>query len=135
MIKSSNRDAFYYADYSLRIGDDFPLDVYYTENADGDLMRVHYRVSRTPSRKEFVVRPLRGSTDVDRANMMNSFERALQSFRRFEAHGLVNRKWNRAGRFWIYYAHLGTRVTDPLTQLELEMMIDLISELRREFSA
>ncbi|WP_454113344.1 hypothetical protein [Microbacterium maritypicum] len=129
MVKSSAP----YADYTVRIGDEYPLDVYYDEDVEGDrLLRVHARVSRTPSRKEFVLRPLRGATDADRARLERWADTIRRLFRSCDVAGVPYRKWNRAGQCWIFVIYLGTPVEDPLVQLELEMMIDLDSEIRHD---
>ncbi|MFJ4255176.1 hypothetical protein [Microbacterium sp. NPDC090003] len=121
-----------YADYTVRIGEEFPLDVYYDENLRGELLRIHHRVSRTPSRREFVVRPLRGATSDDRADIEEEIRNLRRVFRKCDRDGVPSRKWNRAGRFWFFVIYLGSIVNDPLVQLELEMMIDLEHEIRHD---
>ncbi|MFJ2541875.1 hypothetical protein [Microbacterium sp. NPDC087589] len=131
MVKSSAP----YADYTVRVGDVLPVDVYYDEGLAGEPLRVHHRVSRTPSRREFVIRPLRGATAADRAELAHELRDIRRVFRRCELARATNRVWNRAGRFWLFTIYLGTRIEDPLVQLELEMMIDIEYESRHERAA
>lgn len=113
-----------YAGYTVRIGDEFPRDVFYTDSTAGTLMRAHFRVSRVPSRQEFVVRPLRGATAADLAEMTAKIASIRQTFRSAELKGVARRLWKREGQYWFFYVYMGTPCDDPLVQLELEMMID-----------
>lgn len=120
-----------YHGYTVRIGDDYPRTPYVDEDILGrGLMRVHCRVSRTPSKREFVVRSFSGSTDAERAGAAKLVHRVHRMFERAEASGGVSRVLNREGRFWVYYILPGSPIEDPLIQLELEMMIDLGSGVR-----
>ncbi|MDR6141407.1 hypothetical protein QE375_000961 [Microbacterium foliorum] len=125
-----------YADYTIRIGDEYPLDVHYAENIWDDLLiKVQCRVSRTPSKKEFVVRALRGATDADRADIARRLPRIREVFDRCERECVTRQVWNHAGQFGFSVIYLGTRIDAPFSDLELHQMIDLEAELRRDSTA
>jgi len=116
-----------YGDYSIVLGDeDYPRDCYYRENHRGDaLLRVHYRVTRLPSKKEITLRHLRDATPADRERAEAEWGKLRQSFAGWEHIGAVRRgKYAQNPRCAIFVAMCGTPVEDPLVQLELEMMID-----------
>lgn len=107
----------------------------YTENAvNGQLLRVHYRVSRLSGRDEaYVFRHFcdanahdRRLAEQDVAKMQN-LDRMFDLYRE---HGCLFRKrWESDRRRWVEYVLLGTPVDDPLVQLELETMIDRSREV------
>lgn len=114
--------------WTVKVGPDAPVDVYYDEaQRTGELLRVHFRLSRSPSRREYILRHLAGSTDADRAEAMKVFPRLYEVFDRCEAVGLAQRWKDRKDGTWYFTMRMGTPVDDPLIQLELEMMIDLTS--------
>lgn len=120
-----------YHGWTVRVGEDMPRQIFYTENRAGiELLRVHYRVSRAPAKRQFVMRHLTGATERDRTEAMAHFRQLPWVFERNERRGAADRVLNRAGRFWVYYMYRGTPVEDPLIQLELEMMIDRGSGVR-----
>lgn len=111
--------------WTVKVGADAPVEVYYDESqTTGELLRVHARISRSPSRREYILRHLRGATDADRADAMKLFPRLYEHFDRWEAAGLTQRWMDRRDRTWYFTARIGMFVEDPLIQLELEMMID-----------
>lgn len=114
-----------YANYTIRVGeDDLNQRVSYREAAAGGLLRVHYRVSRVPSRQEFVLRHCVDATAADRAQAVDRLDRLPSAFANWEKADVVWRRKARIGGYWFFYAFAGTPVDDPLVQLELEMLID-----------
>lgn len=120
-----------YANYTVRIGEDLQRHVTYEESAAGRLMRVHHRISRVPSRQEFVLRHFADATVEDRFDAESRIARIPVTFFNWEQAGVVYRKKAAAG-YWFFYARAGRPVNDPLVQLELEMMIDLDAEARHD---
>lgn len=116
-----------YADYTVRIGDDLERDVYYEYDHPTPL-RVHYRAYRIPSRKEFVIRNFTGATEQDRAEAERDVPRIPKMFEWVEHHTDIRRRKSKSG-YWFWAWFFGTPSEDPLIQLELEMMIDLDSEV------
>ncbi len=128
-VVQDRRSRFY--GWTVREGDDLSSKVHYTMNRPGtDLLRVHYRLARVPSRRLFTLRHLRGATHEDRAQARECFHRIPAMFAGLEAKGAARRCLNREGRYWVYSVYLGRPLEDPLVQLELEMMIDLESGVR-----
>lgn len=116
--------------WTIREGADLSIAPYMDQDVLGrGFLRVHYRVTRTPSKREFVLRHLTGSTIDERARARRVMANVANWFARAEARGAACQHLNRAGRFWIYSVYAGTPLNDPLIQLELEMMIDLHSEV------
>jgi hypothetical protein len=120
-----------YHGWTVRVGEDWPCSPEVAEDLLGrGLMRIHCRASRTPSKREFVIRSFSGATEEDRAKQLKLMSRIHRTFEQAEATpGIVQRVLNRAGRYWIYVIWPGSPIEDPLIQLELEMMIDLHSEV------
>lgn len=114
-----------YADYSVHVGADYPKDVYYEYDHPTPL-RLHYGVIRVPSRKEFIVRNFRDATARDRTETERELPKIPITFaaveRRIPRQRMKNGRW-----FWAWA--FGTPAEDPLVQLELEMMIDLGSDV------
>lgn len=110
--------------YSVRVGDDDENDAYYSTSDDGKTtIRIYYRISRIPSRKEFVVRPLGGATTAEREDLQASLAEIPHLFAYWESRGFV-RKTKAVGGYWFWYVYCGRTLDDPLLQLELEAMID-----------
>lgn len=116
-----------YAGYRVVVSlSDDPKRVHYAESVDGgSLLRVHYRVTRIPSRRTFMIHHLAGSTDADRDAAVRRISSIARCFAACEAAGAVRRTRMATDRAkWIFFAFGGQPVADPLVQLELEMMID-----------
>lgn len=115
-----------YRDYEVILGEDFPRDCHYAENAVGtNLLRVHFRVTRLPSQKLITVRHLRDATAAERRSVERLIPGMRKSFERWEQINAVRRgRYAKNPRCAIFVAMCGTAVEDPLVQLELEMMID-----------
>ncbi|WP_278101680.1 hypothetical protein AB0870_08105 [Microbacterium proteolyticum] len=99
----------------------------------GWLLRAHYRIERVTGRPGvYVVRHFAAASDDDRARAVadvGSLDLDY-GFRLWHKYDVVNRvRWSEDRRRWVEYVDMGTRVEDPLVQLELEMMIDLQSEV------
>lgn len=114
------------------VGQDVDIDIFYCESVDDRvLLRVHYRIEHVLSRPgEYVVRHYAAASDDERRAAV---ERVAgmdldRGFRYWRAHGVAHRfRWPKDRRRWVEIVDMGTRVDDPLVQLELEMMIDLQS--------
>lgn len=94
----------------------------------GWLLRTHYRIERVTGRPGYVVRHFAAASTEDRARALADVGPLDldYGFRLWHAHDAVNRvRWSEDRRRWVEYVDMGTRVEDPLVQLELEMMIDL----------
>ncbi|WP_100811940.1 MULTISPECIES: hypothetical protein [unclassified Microbacterium] len=111
-----------YRDYTTRIARDATTAAHYV-TVDGAAARLHYFIYRVPSRKEFVLRHMAGSTPAER----ESAERVLAL--------MPDGRWARyRPKCWFKYrtpaghycwrVSLGRFLDDPVVQLELEMMID-----------
>lgn len=109
----------------MEVGDDLSRNVYYDENVQGEVLRVHYRIYRSPSKRTYRLRHLHDATDAERAQAMKDFHNLHELFDSLEAMGHAFRHLNRRDRTWFFVIGMGTPVEDPLIQLELEMMIDL----------
>lgn len=96
----------------------------------GWLLRIHYRIERVTGRAGYVLRHFAAASEEDRARALaDAGELNLDyGFRLWLANGAVTRvRWSEDRRRWLEFVDMGTRVEDPLVQLELEMMIDLQS--------
>ncbi|MDJ1115397.1 hypothetical protein [Microbacterium dauci] len=123
-----------YSDYTVTIGEDYKTDCYYTEfvNDPSLTIRVFYTVTRIPSRKEFVIKFLRNVTPDERALITKKLlPRAAYFFSKWERtmRGGIARERVPGSTAWQYRVAMGKAVSDPLVQLELEMMIDLTREV------
>lgn len=98
---------------------------------DGGLLRVHYRIERVTGRPSaYVVRHFAEASEDDRARALDDVGSLDldRGFRYWSAHDVVRReRWAEDRRRWVECVDMGTRVEDPLVQLELEMIIDLQS--------
>jgi hypothetical protein len=116
-----------YRNYSTRVGEDCAIPACY-EDRDGRLIRYHFRIYRVPSRNEFLLRHLAGSTRDERKRA----ERMLANMPKGAWANFPDACWfkrrNRAEGHYFWKIEIGYPVSDPLVQLELEMMIDLHSE-------
>lgn len=116
----------------LVIGPDVkPGHCFYEEGVDGSLLRVHYRVSRVSARPgEYCLRHFTEASQADREKA-EAVVRSMdldRAFRYWAARDVVRRRrWSQDRRRWFEFVYMGTRVDDPLVQLELEMMIDTTS--------
>ncbi|KAA9134843.1 hypothetical protein [Microbacterium caowuchunii] len=113
--------------YSIVVGEDHG-SVLIEEHPTLGWVRYHYRVFRVPSQQRFTLRHCADATPADR-------ERAERVLASLPAGGWATlAAWGelqaRAGDGApCTYLWLGSRLDDPLMQLELEMMLDLASEL------
>ena len=115
---------------ALRIsGSDAPNHVYYSDNAGGSLLlRVHFRIARLSGSAGYTLAHFADATIEDRARAKERASRIGDLgvlFSRCKAAGVMyRRRYPEDRRRWVEYVMLGTPVSDPLIQLELEMMID-----------
>mgnify|MGYP001076253119 CR=1 FL=1 len=105
--------------------------VRYTESAvGGRLLRLHFMVARTTrDRSVYQWKHFSDASETDRREAEKfaaSVSDLDRMFRLWGDHGLVLSKPMREDRRRrVEFVLLGTKVDDPLVQLELEMMIDL----------
>lgn len=102
--------------------------VFYTGSAPdaSELVRITYRIFRTPSAKRFVLRHFHNATEVDRV-FAEKHPREVGLF--FRANEHVARRSRRTDGTYTFTIAAGRKVDDPLQQLELEMMIDNVTEV------
>lgn len=116
----------------LVIGPDLePGRCWYVDSVDGSFIRVHYQISRVSARPgQYVLRHFTEASQADRERA-EAVVRSMDldfGFRYWKSRNVVRRRrWSQDRRSWFEYVYMGTRVDDPLVQLELEMMIDLQS--------
>lgn len=110
-----------YRDYTVRIGADYPKDVFYEYDHPTPL-RVHYGVIRVPSKKEFIVRNFHDATARDRAEVERELPEIPYTWAAVERR--IPKQRAKSG-VWFWAWAFGTPTDDPFVQLELEMMIDL----------
>lgn len=112
----------------VTVGADLDQPIYFEGAVDDDgLLRVHYRIERVTGRAGYVVRHFAAASEEDRTEALEIVDRLNLDcgFRYWSAHDVVRReRWCEDRRRWVEFVDMGTRVEDPLVQLELEMMID-----------
>lgn len=114
------------------VGPDVDIEIFYCDSVDDRaLLRVHYRIEHLPSRPgQYVLRHYVAASEDDRRRAVDVVAGMDldDAFRYWTAHGVAHRfRWPHDRRRWVEIVDMGTRVDDPLVQLELEMMIDLHS--------
>lgn len=119
-----------YDDYTVEIGPTNSTSTF-TEPDAGDVRRVYYWVFRVPSQKRFIVRPFHDASAGDMADLTCKLKsgRIPSGWRGAEYKGKGHRRRRRADGTYEFYAAFGRILDDPLMQLELEMMIDLGSDV------
>lgn len=113
-----------YANYTVKVDDVESVTAPWYEERGSQMLKVHYRVYRIPSKKKLILRHFAGSTAEDRAEAEAVLPRLQRAFEIWENQAKARRrKHSTAG--YIYFAiPAGHLVDDPLVQLELEMMLD-----------
>ncbi|KTR78002.1 hypothetical protein NS234_04865 [Microbacterium oxydans] len=116
-----------YQGYSFRTGDDIDRAPWY-EDRGPDVLKIHCRVFRIPSKREFVIRHFSSSTAHERADGQRILTLLPRLFEHWEGDGRARRKKSKDGS-WFWTAPIGIFLNDPLEHLQLEHSIDLSSEV------
>ncbi|WP_282847214.1 hypothetical protein [Microbacterium oxydans] len=116
-----------YQGYSFCTGKDIDRAPWY-EDRGPNVLKVHCRMFRIPSRREFVVRHFSASTVDERADGQRVLRLLPRLFEHWEADGRAHRRKNTDGS-WYWTAPVGTFLNDPLEHLQLKHSIDLSSEM------
>lgn len=112
-----------YADYGTEIREDHGNCII-EPDSNGALVKYHYRISRIPSQKLFILRHCKDSTPEDREKAERSLAAMPEGhWADFPSDRWFKRRSTRGFFFWT--AYIGRYLDDPLIDLELEMMIDL----------
>ena len=115
-----------YTDYTVVMKDDAGAVFYSPCVQDESLtLRCVYSICRVPSTKEIIVRCKRGITDQERVAVSKLVDRGIVRSTLYEAErlGATFRKRREDGTYKIY-GHFGKALSDPLIDLELQMIID-----------
>lgn len=116
-----------YSGYSLAVGNDIERQPWY-EDRGPDVLKVHARVFRIPSKREFALRHFSTSTDEERTEGERVLALSPRLFEVWEADGRARRRRHPAG-YYFWTAPIGSFLDDPLKRLQLEHSIDLSSEV------
>lgn len=114
-----------YADYTFRVEETPSVSKVWYEDRGPNVLRVHYQVFRTPSRREFLLRHFVDATASDRAEAQAMIPKIPRLWERWERDGRARKRRHTTKGYYYWTAPLGTFADDPLVQMELEMMIDL----------
>lgn len=120
-----------YSDYTIRFGES-RRRCEITESLSGSLMKVTHTLNRIPSTREFLVWHRIDATPEERtrteqANFARRFATIESHPDRLVARLKINDRGTKPIAFQFFS---GDPIDDPLIQLELEMMIDIGSEVK-----
>lgn len=113
-----------YANYSVEVDDVESATAPWYEDRGTQMLKVHYRVFRIPSKKKLILRHFAGSTSEDRAEAQSILPKLQRAFEIWENEAKARRRKHSTGGYIYFTIPAGHLVEDPLVQLELEMMLD-----------
>ncbi|WP_416394194.1 MULTISPECIES: hypothetical protein [unclassified Curtobacterium] len=117
-----------YADHGVRFRDAKANSARVGVDENGDVIRWLFQIHRVPSEKLFIVFIYQGATAAE----VEQIERDCAALPNGEWARFPERWWRshyRSSSRVFYRQTRGLRASDPLAQLELEMMIDATSEV------
>lgn len=118
-----------YADYTVEVDVVDSTSRIWYEDRGPDVLKVHYRVFRIPSRRAFVIRHFAAATATDRGEAEAMAPRIPRLFEAWEGAGRATKRRHPTKGHYYWSVAAGTFIDDPLVQLELEMMIDRGAEV------
>lgn|GEM_PF-3035495 len=117
-----------YASYTLIVDEKPSANKVRYEDRGPDVLRVHFQIYRIPSLREFKLMHFVDATESDRARAEAMIPKIPGLFELWERDGIATKQRHSKGYYYWSLA-VGSFVDDPFLQLELEMMIDLNSEM------
>lgn len=113
-----------YTNYTVEVDDVESTTAPWYEQRGSQMLKVHYRVYRIPSKKKLILRHFAGATPEDRAEAQAILPRLQRAFEIWENQQKGRRRKHPTAGYIYFAIPAGHLIDDPLVQLELEMMID-----------